>query len=503
MYCINCGTKLDDDSIFCHECGYRQQPADTKASAIYGNAVTEPQQTQPAGYDVPDMEISEQYAVDRPVPFFKTKKGKIIILAGILIIALVIAAVIIWPGMLNGCGGNEIDNNYLTASASDGSIAYTDTDTHSSQSTLDVPLSENGSKERYSVKWLLQPTVDADRIDVLRCKSAIGSEYDCNSLGDHKYDRISVLEHDGKFGMIINSGGQVTGVEFLNVEVVNGGRYLLTAQRGSIVYYTLSSLYELEKLDDSEVMALRPKDEYYRYVWTDGNGLCLEKGGSLLNCDGSEYGYSHAMAVPYRNADVGSSGYVLVKDGNRLNYTVYEDAGNFSDGVVPVKKNGKWGYINDDGQLVLPFEFDACWRTGIGYRPYNSSDGYITVCKNDRYAIYDVYGNLIINYGMFECICPVYEGSCWVKSDGYWGVIALEDDATVDNVVKDDTSIVRTATVKSSAGLRMREGPGTEYCVVNMLSNHKEVSVYGYGGEWVYISRNGVYGWVKSEFLEY
>lgn len=37
----------------------------------------------------------------------------------------------------------------------------------------------------------------------------------------------------------------------------------------------------------------------------------------------------------------------------------YEKAGVFSDGLAPVKQNGKWGYINTDNEVVIPFQFDA------------------------------------------------------------------------------------------------------------------------------------------------
>lgn len=37
----------------------------------------------------------------------------------------------------------------------------------------------------------------------------------------------------------------------------------------------------------------------------------------------------------------------------------YEDAQLFSDGLAAVKKDGKWGYINEDGETVIPFEYDV------------------------------------------------------------------------------------------------------------------------------------------------
>ncbi len=39
----------------------------------------------------------------------------------------------------------------------------------------------------------------------------------------------------------------------------------------------------------------------------------------------------------------------------------------------------------------------------------------------------DSDGKKVIPEGIFEAIRPVQDGKCWVKKDGYWGVIELED----------------------------------------------------------------------------
>ena len=36
----------------------------------------------------------------------------------------------------------------------------------------------------------------------------------------------------------------------------------------------------------------------------------------------------------------------------------YEDADSFSQDLAAVKKNGKWGYIDTEGNTVIPFQFD-------------------------------------------------------------------------------------------------------------------------------------------------
>ena len=35
-------------------------------------------------------------------------------------------------------------------------------------------------------------------------------------------------------------------------------------------------------------------------------------------------------------------------------------------------------------------------------------------------------GDLVISSGAFEEILPVYDGKCWVKKDGKWGILKLE-----------------------------------------------------------------------------
>ena len=45
----------------------------------------------------------------------------------------------------------------------------------------------------------------------------------------------------------------------------------------------------------------------------------------------------------------------------------YQDAGAFSNGLAPVKKNGKWGYIDTDNKTVIPFRYDVAGTFSEGY----------------------------------------------------------------------------------------------------------------------------------------
>jgi hypothetical protein len=45
-------------------------------------------------------------------------------------------------------------------------------------------------------------------------------------------------------------------------------------------------------------------------------------------------------------------------NGNVLIPLQYEDAVNFSENLAAVKQNGKWGFINPTGDVVIPFKYD-------------------------------------------------------------------------------------------------------------------------------------------------
>lgn len=45
----------------------------------------------------------------------------------------------------------------------------------------------------------------------------------------------------------------------------------------------------------------------------------------------------------------------------------YDDAQSFSEGLAAVKQNGKWGYIDTDGKVVIPFQYDQAFAFNEGY----------------------------------------------------------------------------------------------------------------------------------------
>ena len=68
----------------------------------------------------------------------------------------------------------------------------------------------------------------------------------------------------------------------------------------------------------------------------------------------------------------------------------YEDADSFNEGLAAVKKDGKWGYIDETGKTVIPFEYDYAF-------PF--SEGLAVVAKygtshlDDKYTEHNISGD--------------------------------------------------------------------------------------------------------------
>lgn len=67
----------------------------------------------------------------------------------------------------------------------------------------------------------------------------------------------------------------------------------------------------------------------------------------------------------------------------------YEDIKEFNDGLAAAKKNGKWGYIDKKGQVVIPFRFA---------KAKSFSDGLAAVAFKIRYGYIDRHNNTIIPF---------------------------------------------------------------------------------------------------------
>lgn len=110
----------------------------------------------------------------------------------------------------------------------------------------------------------------------------------------------------------------------------------------------------------------------------------------------------------------------------------YDQVGCLRDGLAGVikqsndeyDKTNRVGYIDKDGQLIIPFEFDAI-ETGEGgdILDFNDfSEGLAAVSKNDKYGFIDTKGKVVIE-PKYEWASSFSDGLAIVSVEGLYGAI--------------------------------------------------------------------------------
>lgn len=366
-----------------------------------------------------------------------------------------------------------------------------------------VPVVQQEAKSDWH--WLVEPKIEADDIQPLRQFGC----WDCSHEGGIVENGLSVYITNGKKGLISYVGLPV--IEAENYDIFYSdvdGFICIEKQSGKPINQIVSARYEKKKVSENDV--LYNEYDIFWHVWLNDKKKIGNGGYSIGSIDNSFTGTDGAMLLAkgaYEMYDdssflydpYNSPKYVLISNGKRVGSAVYESFGVYSDGIIAMKKGGKWGYMTNDGKMILPFEFENTQESGI----FDATSGYIVVKKNGEYAIYSTAGNMTIPYGTFDAIRPVYNGMFWAKKNGKWGVAELEGFANSFETVEPEECLDSEveAVVNEKSGLRLRERASTDCNVLGMLSNKSKVYICGATGEWAYIRVDNVYGYVKMKYL--
>ena len=223
----------------------------------------------------------------------------------------------------------------------------------------------------------------------------------------------------------------------------------------------------------------------------------------------------------YEKIDSSKPKYGIAKNGKLLVRCEYEDGCmNFSNGIIALKKDGKWGYFDDNGNQIIDFIcesfpskiiYGGWWKNSDNMQyPFLSSSGYIPVKINGQCGYYDTQGNEIIPCGTFEDIRPVHKGLAWVKTNGKWGVIKLKDiEVTTSSTELKETKEIKsdnkTGEVKIEDGyLNVRDKPSTKGKIIGKLYNGDIVTIEetSADGKWLKITKGDIKGYVSKDYIK-
>ncbi|QIP13787.1 WG repeat-containing protein [Spirosoma aureum] len=203
-------------------------------------------------------------------------------------------------------------------------------------------------------------------------------------------DSSAVVCQDGKYGYIDDAGNQLLPLQFEEaftfidgVAVVKkGGQWMTIDSKGqTLKTLNYDDIFQMDSLYCSE------KDALYGYLNDKGEEIMKPK-----------------LTIPYffRNglANFGhyENGNVYMNTRLKLGLFVECTKGDdFSDGLAAVIRNGKVGFINTKGELVIPAEYDYQERNGMTFLP-SFYLGRASVEKNGKHGFINKKGETIIPF---------------------------------------------------------------------------------------------------------
>ena len=236
------------------------------------------------------------------------------------------------------------------------------------------------------------------------------------------------------------------------------------------------------------------------------SGVAITKKGNIfaaVNSDNNRYALSHADITDFGNLNDNRIG-VKTKEGWKLANSdfatgtlVVDEIGMYSNGYIPAKEGGKWGFIDPDGsewqvkpqydELIMD-ELGRCAaqdayfarsgskvllyvdgkQAGDIYedaRPF--ADGWAAVKKNGKWGFIDTSGEVKIDY-QFDDALSFGQHLAAVQQGRYWGYISLEGKLVVHaNFLEAKSFSGGSAPVKTADGWRF----------ITLVEYQKEVGI--------------------------
>jgi len=280
-----------------------------------------------------------------------------------------------------------------------------------------------------------------------------------NTVIDTKYEGLDKFDlkgrarviYNGKFGIVDCGGAEVipTGYDYLhsfgnlNVAVAQlGSRYGAVNLDGSVaVPFEYDYLYSFA--DNPSTVAYKNNefsiistdgskvtDKTYRYIEEFKNGIALAYGegygyidlygNEVIDCVHTDVKQGTAISVFLKKDDKWAQ---FLPNGDNVSGYIYNNAGEFENGLsaVSILKDGKekYGYVNDSGDIIIPFEYSYAQKFRYGKA---------IVSKEGKHGIIDYEGSIVIPFE-YTGFNPSYDYNVIAAADknSKWGLIGFDN----------------------------------------------------------------------------
>ena len=204
--------------------------------------------------------------------------------------------------------------------------------------------------------------------------------------------------------------------------------------------------------------------DYGKYDWHDD---CICNGLIKVRLDG-KYGF-------------------INKDGEEIIPCKYEDADAFSDGLAKVKSAEGWGFVNENGEEIIPCKYEDADAFSGGLARVKSAEGWGFVNEDGEEIIACKY----------EEACGFSEGLAGVKSADGWGFVNENGEEIIPCKYKyADAFSYGLARVQSKEGWGFVNKDGEEI----ISCKYEDADYFWFGaetaevklnGEWITIDKTG------------
>ena len=324
--------------------------------------------------------------------------------------------------LLAGCEGKETAEPATTAA-----VTSEETTTQVAETTEAIVTTEEQPGIAY--KWTEVPALEGCEVLGIPYKWRQNENFESDTPVT---DGLYFVEKNGSYGIIDQQGTWIAEPTYFSVEYAYG--YCLSEGVNYSGVYTVLDDRSLAAVDEiPELIGTAPG---FYLVYDVDSGKMVYGGGGGAEAIDTDYQMKGVVGTTACTLeDMGGmlypqtaydGKYAVISEGTPVTEFEYDRINCYSSGLFAALKGDKWGYLNADGQVVIPFEYDAVRSldTDFSYAAA-ATEGYVVLCKDGAYELVTTDNESVIPAGEFEKLTEVVDGKLYAKKDGVWGIVQL------------------------------------------------------------------------------